>query len=435
MADHSLFFTPSEFSQPGPGVVAEAVLPTPPPPTPPATRVSTTTVHTSPKRARIDPSVASGMLNPSPLAAAEELIESHISSLHKGIATLLLHHGREHLVLSQRLFFKQRAKIRIEKDDDFIPASARVKFKLQVVKETEELPEYLELQSKAAEIVKRHQEELKACCIDSINLDIKAIRAAINRHFCKSLHAVSSLFHIAQGLDVESTHHTVAALLNSHSDALLKHTGLPTNEFQSLYTTTLNVPVPVIQVEETPPTARIGEIKRTIESVFVLSWDKYLFTYRENQLALSLDKEAKATLLSAKTETATMEIDDEIPADRTQLNELIRKEASQLAKLFIKKEVSNQLRLKNGTGGPKTGASTKNKSPGRPQGNRSNSKDRTKDNSSSTPRTRQRAKQRGRKAADANNDSQSDKPKKRGSRSKQRSTRRQTGSDNRNSRS
>jgi hypothetical protein len=218
-----------------------------------------------------------------------------------------------------------------------------------------------------------------------------------------------------------------------YSEALLKHTGLPANEFLGLYTTTLDVPAIDPNVQEQHPTTRIGEIKRAIESVFVLSWDKFLATVRENQLSISLKKEAKATLLAAKTEDATMEIDNEIPADRAQLQELIRKEALKLQKSMIKEEVSNQLRSKNGTGGPSS-ASQKKKIPGRNQGNSSDSKSQTKDPDQSS-RTRQRAKQRGRKAAARNNDSQSDKAKKRGSRSKSRSTKKKTGSDNRNSRS
>jgi hypothetical protein len=249
------------------------------------------------------------------------------------------------------------------------------------------------------------------------------------------LHAVTSLFHIAQGLDVEHTHHTVVALLNEHSDALLKHTGLPANEFLGLYTTTLDVPALNPDIQEQHPTTRIGEIKRAIESVFVLSWDAFLATSRENQLSLSLKKEAKATLLAAKTEDATMTIDNEVPADRAQLQELIQKEASKLAKSMIKEEVSNQLRFKNGTGGP-SGASQKKKSNGKKnQGTKSSdSKMKTKDPDQSS-RTRQRAQQRGRKAAVRNSDSQSDKGKKRGSRSKSQSTKKKTGSNNRNSRS
>jgi hypothetical protein len=435
MADHSLFLnlTPPATQAPLPPIAAAATAQTATQPPPPGARASPIEIDAPPKRARFDPSVDPGKSNCSPLSVAEDHITAHISSLHEGIATLLLNRGREHLVLSQRLFSKERSKIRIEKDDDYIPVSARVKFQLQVVNEAEELPEYLLLQNKTADIVKRHQEELKVCVVDSIKLDIKAIRAARNRHYCISMHAVSSLFHIAQGLDVEHSHHTVVALLNGYSEALLKHTGLPANEFLGLYTTTLDVPAIDPNVQEQHPTTRIGEIKRAIESVFVLSWDKFLATVRENQLSISLKKEAKATLLAAKTEDATMEIDNEIPADRAQLQELIRKEALKLHKSMIKEEVSNQLRSKNGTGGPSS-ASQKKKIPGRNQGNSSDSKSQTKDPDQSS-RTRQRAKQRGRKAAARNNDSQSDKAKKRGSRSKSRSTKKKTGSDNRNSRS
>lgn len=389
------------------------------------------------KRARIDPSVGTHKSTQSPLAVAEEFIESHTSSLHEGIATLLTSHGREHLVLSQRLFTKERAKTRIEKDEDYIPVSARVNFRLQVASETEELQEYTELQNRAEEIVKRHQKELKTCCIESMILDIKAIQAAKNKSFCRSLHAVTTLFHIAQQVDVTHVHHTVAALLDQHSNALLKHTGLPTNEFQSLYATTLNAPtlVPTDQVNP-PSTARIGEIKRALESVFVLSWDKYLSTHRENQLGLSLKKEAKATLQSEKTEAAAMEIDVEIPADRAQLSELIRKEATKIAQSLIKQEVSNQLRSKNGNGGQnKSSAPQKKKTTHKGNSKNGNQTAPTTPAKNSNSRTRQRANQRGRKADASNKDTQTGKQKKGGNRSKSRSTKRRPSSDSRSKRS
>jgi hypothetical protein len=57
-------------------------------------------------------------------------------------------------------------------------------------------------------------------------------------------------------------------------------------------------------------------------------------------------------LAASKTEDATtMEIDNKIPADRTQLQELIWKEATKVHKSMIKEEVSNQLCTKMEMGG------------------------------------------------------------------------------------
>jgi hypothetical protein len=200
---------------------------------PPGARASPIDIDAPPKRARVDPSVDPGKSNHSPLALSEEYIKSHIHRSMKDKDTLLLNCGSEHLVLSQHILFsKERSQIRIDKNDAYIPVLARVNFCLQGVQETEELPEYLLLlQNRTADIVKIHQEELQVCIVDSIKLDIKAMWAARNQHYCKSLHKVASLFHIAQGLDVEHTHHTVIALLSDHSEALLKHTGLPADEF------------------------------------------------------------------------------------------------------------------------------------------------------------------------------------------------------------
>jgi hypothetical protein len=182
-------------------------------------------------------------------------------------------------------------------------------------------------------------------------------------------------------------------------------------------------------VREQHPTTRIGEIKRAIESVFVLLWDKFLTTaVRKKQLSVSLKKLAKASLLAAKTEDATMEIDNEIPADGTQLQELIQKEAMKLHKSMIKEEVSNQLRTKNGNSGHRALAKKENiGKETRQQLHHSKTQMKYPDQSS---RTCQRAQQCRRKAAVRDSDSQSDKAKKRGSRSKSRLTKKKTGSNN-----
>ena len=347
-----------------------AATPTPPPT--PGTRTSPVNVDDQPKRARIDASVITpGMPQRSPLAAAEELVASHVESLHDGIATLLLTRGREYLALSQRLFYKEKNKVRMEQDDTYIPVSARVNFTLQVVKEAKESTDFQTLQDSTALIIKRHQEELKQCILESIAIDIKALRMALNQHLCQSLYSVTSLFHIAQGLHVKHTHLTVDALLDKYSTTLLKHTGITATAFRRLYIVTLDYDLD--QTQEGLPSNKMGEIKRALESVFVLSWDLYLRQVSENQLSISLKKEAKATLLTDKTVAATMELDKELPADRLQLQELIRKEATILARTLVKQEVSSQLRSAKNEQRGRPSASQKKKSSGQPKGKQTKS--------------------------------------------------------------
>jgi hypothetical protein len=60
-------------------------------------------------RSRIDPSVQTpGFQVQSPLKIAEDHIISHTSSLHEGLATLLLDKGKKIISLKHKLFLKER---------------------------------------------------------------------------------------------------------------------------------------------------------------------------------------------------------------------------------------------------------------------------------------------------------------------------------------
>lgn len=396
----------------------------------------------STKRARIDPTVAtSGKPSLSPLQAAEKHIDAHCESLREGIATLLTTRGLEYTTLRHKLFHRERSCIRLETNDDLIPTSARVNFRLSVCKEAEQLPEYTELQNQVKLTIEKTQLELKAHIVASITVECSALQLAVNKHLCFSLFNVTSLFLLAQGADSTRVHATVLSMLDQHSAILLVHNSLETSDFAALYKTTLGVDcsddAPVYQ-----PVGNFDTIKRALEAVFIQSWDIYKTQAKENELSLSLKKEAKATLLAEKTEAATMQVDTELPVDRMQLQELIRKEATKLSKELIKKEIKAQLTVtipKNGKRGQSSGASkNKKKSESRSYQTTKNPAKATKTNSrrpSNQPsteqtntRTQSRRKQRARQAEGAANGTQPDSGKRQGNRSKQQSSKNGNGS-------
>ena len=145
--------------------------------TPPVTEPDT-----APKRARIDPTVATDADNRSktPLQVAEDYMKSHIESLHEGLATLLLELARKHLQLSHRISLKTANIRRMEKDEDYIPGSARVKFSLSIVKEAGELPEFLELKQDCEDYVKEIHQGLKKRIIKCAKLERKTLLAEKN---------------------------------------------------------------------------------------------------------------------------------------------------------------------------------------------------------------------------------------------------------------
>ena len=346
------------------------------------------------KRARIDPSVAptSNKHVQSPLQVATTFVESHTESLRAGIATLLLDRAREYLSLAHKLFLKSKNLSRLEKDEDYIPGSARVNFKLQTLKEAEELPEFIELQSTVANHVSDFQATLKKSIIDLLKIEIKVLQDELNRVYCKSIYSTVSLFHVAQRADPNQAHNTALAILETHSEALLKHTTLSSAAFQTLYHQENQINGLAPAPEDTNAQHH-AEIKRAIESAFVSSWDRYLEQASENELTISLKKQAKTVLLAKKTEEATMDVDAELPADRQQLQDLIKQQAEAMAKKMIKNEVANQLKAatKNEKRDPSTKGASRTKKPSGKTNNPSSSNRRPPSRQQNEPSRRSQA--------------------------------------------
>ena len=319
-----------------------------------------------PKRARIDGSVGTPgpSTNPTPLKAAQDIIESHIVSLRDGIATLLLDRGREYLTLSHKLFSKNRNQLRMEKDEAYVPVSARVNFKLQCMKEVEELPELTELQNRVNYLVTEMQSKAKACILDLIKVEKTQLQLLINQLYCDTIYQATNLFLVANDQDPTQVHPTAIAIITAHWEDLLKHTTLDDDAFLELYRTRHQLATLPDATNDLAIMPHVATIKRTLQSLFVLSWDEYLSQARENELCITLKKRAKETILEKHTEDATMTADAELPADHQQLKDLIRAQAKDLAKKMIHKKVASQVQaaLKNSGRGHHDGASNKKKS-------------------------------------------------------------------------
>lgn len=281
-------------------------------------------------RARVDDTVrAPGFEVQSPLKVAENHILNSNASLHDGLATLLNEKGKSYLALAHKLVLKKKTLSRMENDEDHIPVSARVDFKLQAWKEAEASHEFTTLSTETALIVKSFQLQLKQKIIENIKLEQSVLTNKLHKDLCEALFAIVEISLVAHGKDPSYSHEMVLAILHQHGEGLLRHLSLSVTEFTVLYRTTLNVPD---DVQATAELARPRQsIKRTLESTFVASWDAYLKQQKDNELALSLKKRAREALQSQATEDATMQVDMELPASREQLQSLIQREATRIA--------------------------------------------------------------------------------------------------------
>ena len=440
----TLISSPADTSQP-PGILRNSTRREPP------AAESGSESDGSNKRARIDAAVAipGSQTTKSPLKVAEEFIVSHVESLRQGLASLLLDRGKEYITLRHKLFLKKKNRSRIEKDEDYVPGSARVKFKLGSMKEVEELPGFQELQTRATEITLQRQQEYKALIIDLMKLEEQHLRELINKKLCNSLAEATSLFLVAHGNDSQHTHAVVTSMV-SVDPTVLKYTDLNPTTFTALYNSCVDCGD--YDVDDADESAEHHPaIIRALNSVFNESWKRYLEQRKENDLCLSIQKKAKESRLAKATEDAVMTVDAELPADREQLQELIQKQAEIIAKKLIDKALAKDKSKsdkpkgstpKNSKRGPKkTGANQKNQkgnSKSRDDdsqsdsstGSRRNKKKPAKKKSKSRPSRR-----RGQQADAADSDSTADKRKKRDGRSKSKSRKKTSGKGNRQNQS
>jgi hypothetical protein len=186
----------------------------------------------------------------------------------------------------------------MEQDDDYVPISARVDFKVKALKEAEELPEFIELQNETKALIKTHQQSLKLLIIKSCTIEEDYLDNAVNKRTAKSIHAIVSLFLVAQEVSTSRTDAVALAILEDHGESIPRHIGLEPSAFISLYRSTLKVN-PALERADTAPSH--SPISTTLSAIFNLSWDHYLRQEKDNQLAISLKKQAKEVMLASHT--------------------------------------------------------------------------------------------------------------------------------------
>ena len=91
----------------------------------------------SPKRVRIDPTASNGDEQKTPMAIARDQIKTTTESLHTELQPLLSKAAKDLLMAMQTAFHKQQQVTKMETTEDYIPASARLNFKITVSKDAE----------------------------------------------------------------------------------------------------------------------------------------------------------------------------------------------------------------------------------------------------------------------------------------------------------
>ena len=382
------------------------------------------------KRVRFDmnatyPSGTKAPTQKTPKSVSQAFISEHVASLHLPIATILTKIGRDHLDILHKLHHKLSQLQRMESDEEFIPQSARIDFKLNVSKKASEDPKFLTLKEQTDIVVADFRKVLRNSIIEATKIEIDLIVEDLHRNYVKSTFLIATANMIGEGNENANIHALLSIIFTSNHDTLLKHTDLELVDYAKIYkedNAILTFPLPNQASQnsttttlspffagagtirdhpepDTPPlTPGTASVKRLIECMLITPFDRYLEQVKRNKIALSLKKLDLEHYGEKSTADADMRVNDEDAASREQLQELVRKETrSENNKLKneverLKKQMKSLTNAKNGQRGhsPTGGASTKR-------------------NQKSTPRTKNRNTARkapAQKAADSANDSE-----------------------------
>ena len=121
-------------------------------------------MDSSPKRACTDAAAAtpSDTAVKTPMDQAKATINASVVSLRPELATILVRLGEEYVLCLHKQNSKTEQVDKLEKDDDYVPISARVKFSLRNSKLVEQEQDYQTLVTDTATLVQNFQKDLKS---------------------------------------------------------------------------------------------------------------------------------------------------------------------------------------------------------------------------------------------------------------------------------
>ena len=398
------------------------------------------------KRVRIDPQPREGNTanqtnssRVSPTQKAEEQLERGIASRPTELQQLMSYHGKRIIKLQRDIFNKKNTYKKMEDNPDYIPRSAKLNFQLTFSKETEERDEQRtsNLRERAEEAKNLFQTTVKTLIIAAAKEDRDTLKLQLWEETAIAMHSITKSHIIASDLKDDPCPHTMVhnVLRNCSGDTLIEdYGGMNINNFLTAYTKAHGLATMPAAVEinavpddlEAPdrdtlmaaahaatnhPTNRgIARLYKFFMECIHDPWTAFLKQTDLNEKALAL-KQINAEIIEGQaTEATAMQVDQEVPADRQQLNDLIsnkvRSETQQMQKQIKEQSDMIQELLKatkdasknnngnfNRRGQSQPGASNKKKS-----GQQSNSKQ----NSGSRNNNRNRNNNRGRSRSRSN---------------------------------
>ena len=303
--------------------------------------------RSSPKRTRfnddveeITDSTTTRNAPDTPFTVAKRHLRTTTASLHPETVTIIDKYHLEFIKHKSFILHKKKLLLSTEHDNDALPRSTRLKFKLNPSKEIAELPEFLELQQETLTVVQELQLKLKKQVIKHLKLEIKAKEENLKKLFADAIHTIIKVLLIELRLDDTLLHKKVNLTVDHLRQDLLKYSGLSHVEFFQLYIANHNLEdMPVYNLHQVVNSqgeftlAPVVENKdkiifTTLQNIFVTTWDIYIVQKEKNETSLAVKKFHDENLQSKSNEDVNMILENENSVDIKTLKTLIKTETS-----------------------------------------------------------------------------------------------------------
>jgi hypothetical protein len=325
-----------------------------------------------PKRARIDPTVASQLDN-STLNAIEQgkqYISSAVESLHPKLGTILVKIGNKHLVTYSGYHAAITNQAKMEKDKEYIPISARSNFRFSKPKAVTQLEKFKELDNETMIIVKEFNQMMRQQILKANKLEIDYMATELQKERAIALCHIIRAF-LATAGETSDHLHTMARKLIDDNDSIRSNIGaISKSQFVEIYQTSNQATLPNSDTTgniNATGAQLIPSIFRGFMNTCVSSHDQYRLrqvAIDRNLKLVRLETEIFTTEASA---TTRMEIDNEPTAEPEVLDSLIKKRNKELENRIQKLEKSLEAVSKSKKREPRNQRSPLNKTGGRQQ--------------------------------------------------------------------
>jgi hypothetical protein len=255
---------------------------------------------------------------PSPIAMAKFTANILIATLPLAIQPLATHFSSKFIEFRTELARLLSTKLRLA-DEDFTPISARIKFELGVSDRVKEnaAAEFDSLVQRNELSLAAFREELKGQISESLDLEIKVMRAEISKLFCSAVGMVSVALGLHRHLTPLQARTLALHTIERNHEKLFKWTESTPDSFGETFKTatedvlpahvfgTLN-PEDISAVESHSPS-----LLTTLDGIFAKPWDDYIKATEENERQLLLKQFVDMQMKETATSNAAMDLEDE----------------------------------------------------------------------------------------------------------------------------